>query len=277
MAENSSLLRLLDIMARLRSVDGGCPWARAQNFASIAPYTIEEAHEVADAIIRDDTDALCDELGDLLFQIVFHAQLAEERGMFNFDAVAHKAVDKMQHRHPHVFGDSDAPSTPEAARVQWNAIKSRERNDASGNGQSPSLMDDVPPALPALTRAVKLQQQAARVGFDWDASPDALQLILDKLTEEIDELRSELDAPIRALHRIQDEFGDVFFVLANLARHLGISPESAAASGNDKFSYRFKWMEEHVKAKGESLATMSSDALDALWHAAKRATSGHDS
>ncbi len=254
--------KLRTIMADLRTPETGCPWDLAQNFASIAPYTLEEAYEVVDAIERDDMDALKEELGDLLLQVVFHARLAEEQGLFDFDDVAASISDKMTRRHPHVFG-RDSADNADAVAQSWEAIKQAEKQE---KGQkSDSLMDDVPLSLPGLTRAVKLQKNAAKLGFDWqEAAP-----ILAKLQEEIGELQAAMASGDKG--QIQDEYGDVLFVMANLARHLKLDPETAIRQGNDKFSNRFKWMEKEAKANSLDLASQSLTSWEALWQKAKKA------
>jgi len=247
---------LLALMARLRDPERGCPWDRAQDFATIAPYTLEEAYEVADAIARDEPAALRDELGDLLFQVVFHAQMAQERGWFDFQAVAAGIVDKMIRRHPHVFG---AQSVDDAAAqtAAWEAIKARERGDAA-------TLDGIPLALPALTRAAKLQRRAARVGFDW---PD-LPPVLAKLHEELDELKAAMEA--REGHaRLTEELGDLLFSAVNLARHLDIDPEAALRAANAKFEARFRALEAALAAGGRGPAGASLAELDALWEQVK--------
>jgi len=251
----SAIDRLLDLMARLRDPEIGCPWDRAQSFATIAPYTIEEAYEVADAIRRGDLDALKDELGDLLFQVVFHARMAEEEGRFAFDDVAQAIVDKMIRRHPHVF----SPAGGE--RPSWEAIKAAERQ---AKGGTTSALDGVAATLPALTRAVKLQDRAARVGFDW---PEALQ-VLDKLEEEIAELRAEILAGER--DKARAELGDLLFACANLARHLDALPEDMLAAANAKFERRFHAIEAALAGQGRHAQDATLDELEALWQAAKR-------
>ena len=253
---------LLEVMARLRDPQGGCPWDREQNFSTIAPYTIEEAYEVADAIARRDPAALKDELGDLLFQVVFHARMAEEAGMFAFDDVAGAIADKMERRHPHVFGGAEVASVA-AQNEAWEAHKAAERRDrALATGVAESVLDGVAQALPALLRADKIQKRAARIGFDW---PEA-RPVFDKLKEEIAELETELQksAERRAL---EDEMGDILFAAANLARKLDIDPEAALRHATAKFERRFRRVEtlaaEH--AVGSDL-----DALEALWQQVKR-------
>jgi MazG family protein len=256
------LARLLEIMARLRDPEHGCPWDREQNFSTIAPYTIEEAYEVADAIARRDPAALKDELGDLLFQVVFHARMAEEAGMFAFDDVARAIADKMERRHPHVFGAAEVASVA-AQNEAWEAHKAAERRDrALATGVAESVLDGVAHALPALLRADKIQKRAARIGFDW---PDA-RPVFDKLNEEIAELETELQKPAER-RALEDEMGDILFAAANLARKLDIDPEAALRHATAKFERRFRRVEtlaaEH--AVGSDL-----DALEALWQQVKR-------
>ncbi len=254
----AELRRLLDIMAALRDPRSGCPWDRVQSFATIAPYTIEEAYEVADAIARQDFAALRDELGDLLFQVVYHARMAEEEGRFAFADVAAAIADKMLRRHPHVFGD--AATRDEAAQtVAWEAGKQAER---AARGESGTLAG-VPLALPALTRAAKLTSRAARVGFDW---PDA-GAVLDKLEEEAAELRAELPGADR--QRLTDEVGDLLFVLANLARRLALDPESCLRAANAKFARRFAAVEATLAAEGRTPEEATLDEMEAAWAAAK--------
>jgi len=257
--------RLIAIMARLRAKEGGCPWDLEQNFATIAPYTIEEAYEVADAIQREDRGALREELGDLLLQVVYHARMAEEEGSFAFDDVATAIADKMVARHPHVFGDKEVDGAAAQTRM-WEEFKTRERAaKAAASGKPPSVLDDVPLALPALMRAEKLQKRAARVGFDW---PDPRQ-VLDKLEEEIRELRAEIDQGGTPA-RVADEVGDLLFVLANLARHLKVDPEAALRGCNAKFERRFRFIEEALAAEGRTPKEASLDEMESLWQAAKR-------
>ena len=250
---------LLDLMARLRSPDG-CPWDREQTFASIAPYTVEEAYEVADAIARDDRADLRDELGDLLFQVVFHAQMAKEAGDFDFADVARGVVAKMTRRHPHVFGDASLRTAHEQTAA-WEAIKADERS--AKLTASAGLLSDVPLALPALTRAVKLSRRAARVGFVWAQIGE----VIAKLQEEVAELEAEVaagDAPA-----MTDELGDVLFVCANIARHLDIDPEAALRGANAKFTRRFEYIERALAAAGRTPADADLAEMESLWQAAK--------
>ena len=260
----TELGRLLAIMARLRDPQAGCPWDLEQNFATIAPYTIEEAYEVADAIDRGDLDDLCDELGDLLLQVVFHARMAEEQGAFAFADVARSISDKMVRRHPHVFAQVQADDATEVLR-NWDAIKRAERA-AKGN-QDASALAGIARGLPEWQRALKLQSRAARTGFDWpDPAP-----VLDKAAEELEELRAEFArGPVddnRA--RLQEELGDLLFVCANLARHAGIDPGTALRSANQKFERRFRAMEAQASAAGTSLQALPLAAQEALWQRAK--------
>jgi len=246
-------------MARLRDPAGGCPWDQVQDFASIAPYTIEEAYEVADAIGRGpDPATLRDELGDLLFQVVYHARMAEERGWFGFAEVAHSIAAKMIRRHPHVFGEAAARDA-RAQTLAWEAVKATERAARAETG----TLAGVPPGLPALTRAAKLTRRAARIGFDW---PDAAS-VLDKLEEEAAELRAELAAGAR--DRLADEVGDLLFVLANLARKLDFDPEATLAAANRKFEGRFAQVEARLAARGLAPADVPLEAMEAEWQAVK--------
>jgi MazG family protein len=256
--------RLLAIMARLRDPAHGCPWDLEQNFATIAPYTIEEAYEVADAIERGDLAALRDELGDLLFQVVFHGRMAEEQGLFAFDDIAHGCADKMERRHPHVFGDAEIADAA-VQTVAWEAIKAAERAAKGGGTAHPiSALDGVTPALPALTRAAKIQGRAARVGFDWD---DALP-VLDKIVEEADELRAEIAAG-SAQDRLDEELGDLLFAVTNLARKLDLDAEGSLRRATLKFERRFRGIEERLHAAGQTAADQSLATLDQLWDAVK--------
>lgn len=260
--------RLKTIMAALRHPETGCPWDLKQDFASIAPYTLEEAYEVVDAIERGDTQDLRQELGDLLLQVVFHAQMAEEQGDFNFDDVANAISDKMERRHPHVFGDIQVDGT-DAVNANWEDIKAAERAEKHTNGdvsdQPDSLMDDIPIPLPGLTRAVKLQKRAARVGFDWQTAAP----ILAKLREEIDEFSAEMQAETQDKARLTDEFGDMLFVMANIGRHLKLDPETAVRSTNAKFERRFRFIEQKATQNGQSLDDLSLDEMEAYWTQSK--------
>jgi len=253
--QQTEMARLMQIMARLRDPVQGCPWDQAQSFDSIAPYTIEEAYEVADAIARRDFTSLPDELGDLLFQVVYHARLAEEAGLFDFADVAKAISDKMVRRHPHVFGSA----TVEEADF-WEAGKARERGAAG-------VLAGVPHNLPALTRAEKLSKRAARVGFDW---PD-VATVLAKLDEEVGELRAELAGADP--DRLEDELGDMFFVLANLARKLKLDPEACLARANAKFAARFNAVERLLAAQGVTPADAGLERMEAAWQVVKKSLS----
>nr|WP_319948718.1 nucleoside triphosphate pyrophosphohydrolase [uncultured Shimia sp.] len=256
---NGGMPRLLEIMRRLRDPDTGCPWDVAQDFKTIAPYTIEEAYEVADAIERESWGELKGELGDLLFQSVFHAQMAQEKGLFSFDDVADTMSDKMVARHPHVFGDETRDKSAEQQVKDWETVKAAER---AGKAQQGAL-EGVALGLPALLRAVKLQKRAARVGFDW---PDISQVV-DKIVEEAGELSEARDT--LGQQEIEEEFGDLLFVMANLARHLNIEPESALRQANIKFERRFAGVEAKLADLGKRPEQSSLEEMDALWDAVK--------
>ncbi len=260
-ADDGALARLVAIMARLRAPEGGCPWDREQTFATIAPYTIEEAYEVADAIEDGDPARLRAELGDLLFQVVFHARLAEEQGWFAFDDVAAAIADKLTARHPHVFADAKYADAAEQTAA-WEAMKAQERHSAGDRG----TLADVPLALPALARAGKLGRRASRVGFDW---PDAAGTRA-KVQEEL----AEMDAAVReeSTERQAEELGDLLFAIANWARHLQIDPENALRAANSKFGIRFRHMEALAAADGRELVDLDAAAWDRLWNAAKTAS-----
>jgi ATP diphosphatase len=258
--------RLIEIMAALRTPKTGCPWDLEQTFATIAPYTIEEAYEVADAIARNDREDLCDELGDLLLQVVFHAQMAEEEGAFAFGDVVQAITEKMIRRHPHVFADGDG-RTADVVKGQWDRIKAAERAAKAGNGEprQQSALDGVPVALPALTRALKLQAKASRVGFDWN-DPHA---VLAKIREETDEIEAALATGSK--EEIAGEIGDLLFAVTNLARHIDADPEDSLRGTNRKFERRFAWIEDVLARQGLKPEDSCLDELDALWNAAKAA------
>ncbi|MCI3134978.1 nucleoside triphosphate pyrophosphohydrolase [Phenylobacterium aquaticum] len=253
--------RLLAIMARLRDPQGGCPWDLEQSFATIAPYTVEEAYEVADAIERHNLSDLREELGDLLFQVVFHARMAEEQNAFAFDDVVEAICEKMLRRHPHVFGEAEARTSDEQTAA-WEVIKAQER---ATKGKAESLLDDVPAGLPAMTRAVKLSKRAASVGFVWPTITE----VMDKLHEEVGELEAEIAAGDR--EKARAELGDVLFVAANIARTLDIDPEDALRATNAKFSRRFRFIEAALRERGKTPAQSDLAEMDALWNAAKAA------
>ena len=262
---------LLHLMARLRDPQSGCPWDLKQTYASIVPYTLEEAYEVADAIERADFEHLPGELGDLLFQVVYYSQLAQEEGRFEFAAVVDGITRKLIRRHPHVFVDGDLYGAPDPARLEeaavkqrWEQLKAEERAAKAAVPEQLSLLDDVPQALPALSRAVKLQKRMAQVGFDW---PDALPVV-DKVREELDEVleaMSENDP-----QAISEEVGDLLFVVTNLARHLKVDPESALRAANAKVERRFRFIEQALREAQRPIENCTLDELDALWGEAKK-------
>ncbi len=272
MKPSGDITRLLDIMAALRQPETGCPWDVEQDFESIKPYTIEEAYEVADAIERNDPEDLCDELGDLLLQVVFHAQMADEQGLFKFDDVVMAITSKMVRRHPHVFAQGDA-KTGKDVKIRWDEIKADEKQqrverrrarglpDEHKNG----LLDQVSRAMPANEEALKIQKKASKVGFDWN-DPN---LVLDKMEEEIAELRAEVAA--NNAKKIADEMGDMMFVLVNLARHLDVNPEMALRDTNTKFRNRFSYIEQELKKAGTSMSDASLEVMENLWQEAKTA------
>lgn len=258
--EQAGFRRLMEIMRRLRDPATGCPWDIEQDFSSIAPYTIEEAYEVADAIERGEMGELRDELGDLLLQVVYHSQMAQEAGIFGFDDVVDSISTKMYNRHPHVFGDESREKSAAQQVKDWEQIKAAER----GKAKSTSALDGVATGLPALTRAVKLQNRAARVGFDWPET----RMVLDKIIEEATELTEARDQ--LGKEEIEEEFGDLLFVMANLARHLDIEPETALRSANTKFTRRFNGVETLLKVDGKSPHESNLEEMDALWNEVKR-------
>lgn len=269
------LSTLLAIMAKLRDPDTGCPWDVEQDFASIAPYTIEEAYEVADAIARGDKHDLCDELGDLLLQVVFHARMAQEEGSFAFPDVVAAVVTKMIRRHPHVFGDVDRDN-PIAVKARWEDIKAEEKAEKRtrmiANGQvadtPASAIDGVPGTLPAVQRAFKLQAKAARVGFDW---PDAAAVI-DKVREETEEVAQELAETPQNKDRLEDEIGDLMFVAVNLARKLDIDPNVALERTNAKFIKRFQWLEDSLRDTDTPVGKADLETMEEAWIQAKTNT-----
>lgn len=252
--------KLLEIMAKLRAPEGGCPWDLEQDFATIAPYTIEEAYEVAEAIAKGDMTGLREELGDLLLQVVFHSQMANEEKLFSFEDVAAAINDKMIRRHPHVFGDADIKNA-DAQTANWETIKAAER----GKKEKTRVLDDVPAALPALMRAQKLQGRAARVGFDW---PDVTG-VMAKVREELEEAQEAMDA--NDAEHTAEEIGDLLFAVVNLARFTGVDAEDALRRANAKFTRRFEAVEDGVKARGKPWDATTLDEMEALWVAAKDA------
>jgi nucleoside triphosphate diphosphatase len=276
---------LIALMARLRDPNGGCPWDREQTFASIAPYTIEEAYEVADAIEHGSPDKLRDELGDLLFQVVFHARMAEERGWFDFAAVAGSIHDKLVRRHPHVFAGASVAGAEEQTRT-WEELKARERAEASQRheGGDAGTLADVPRALPALTRAGKLGRRASRVGFDWESAPQVREKVAEELaeTDEAVSACAAQDSKGEALDRsaardsehVKEELGDLLFALANWGRHLGVDAEQALRGANGKFESRFRIMEALASAQGRALESFTAAEWEALWAQAKKRAAG---
>ena len=270
MKPSKDISRLIEIMAALRDPKSGCPWDIVQSFETIKPYTIEEAYEVADAIERKDMHDLCDELGDLLLQVVFHARIAEEAGAFSFGDVVNAVTTKMIRRHPHVFAVSDA-STPEAVKLQWDEIKSAEKRERAERRARSGLTEDfkaghlgsVQRSFPALTEALKLQERAAKVGFDW-SEPEP---ILDKIEEEIGELREALQEGRQ--DKVADELGDLIFALVNIGRHVDADPETALRGTNTKFRRRFKHIETELEKSGETLEDATLERMEELWQAAK--------
>ena len=259
---NGGMPRLLEIMARLRDPDTGCPWDIEQTFATIAPYTIEEAYEVADAIAQNDMAELEGELGDLLLQVVYYTQMGREDGLFTFDSVVKKIADKMIDRHPHVFGDDSRDKSADQQTRDWEKIKAAER--AAKGKQQTGTLDGVALGLPALMRAVKLQKRAARVGFDWPSTDQ----VIDKIKEEAAELVEA--RATKTAQDVEEEFGDLLFVMANLARHLNIDPEAALRATNAKFIRRFEGVEAALHQRGKTPAQSDLEEMDALWNAVKR-------
>ncbi|WP_025898965.1 nucleoside triphosphate pyrophosphohydrolase [Sneathiella glossodoripedis] len=257
-----SITALLEIMEKLRDPNGGCPWDLEQTFSTIAPHTIEEAYEVAEAIADNDMQELKSELGDLMFQVVFYAQMAKEAGDFTFDDVVQGITEKMINRHPHVFGQKDI-QTAEAQTLAWEETKAAERA-AKNNGAEISVLDGVAKTLPAMTRALKLQNRAARVGFDWPS----IEPVQEKIIEELQELQSEIksDAPT---DRLEDEFGDLLFAVVNLGRHLKLDPEKALSRTNRKFVSRFQSVEQEIKNQGKKIEESTLEEMDRLWNEAK--------
>ncbi|MGM4909614.1 nucleoside triphosphate pyrophosphohydrolase [Rhizobiales bacterium] len=270
MEPSKDISRLIEIMAALRDPETGCPWDIVQNFETIKPYTIEEAYEVADAIERKDMDDLCDELGDLLLQVVFHARMAEEAGEFSFGDVVEAITRKMIRRHPHVFARSDA-DTPDAVKKQWDEIKQAEKRERTERRALRGITEDfktgflgsVQRSFPALTEALKLQERAAKVGFDWSAP----EPILDKIEEEVDELRVALREGDKS--KVSDELGDLIFAVVNIGRHVKADPEQALRGTNTKFRRRFNHIETVLDAEGESLEAASLERMEEIWQAAK--------
>jgi nucleoside triphosphate diphosphatase len=262
--EQNQLERLLEIMRSLRDPEHGCPWDRAQTLASIVPHTLEEAYELVEAIESGDRDSLRDELGDLLFQVVFYAQIAAEQDWFDFAAIVAGLSDKLERRHPHVFGEQAGHVPVDRLNQQWEAIKKEERR-GKGDANDASVLAAVSNTLPAMVRARKLQKRAATVGFDWPETGP----VLAKVEEELDELSAELAGDVNR-ERIEEEFGDFLFACVNLARHIGVNPETALRRANRKFETRFRYIEEQLRARGRNPDTASLEEMDALWDEAKR-------
>jgi ATP diphosphatase len=266
MTPSRDIGRLIEIMAALRDPETGCPWDKEQNFATIAPYTVEESHEVADAIARNDLGDLREELGDLLLQVAYHARMAEEIGAFAFGDVVEAITAKMIRRHPHVFGNEEARAAG-AAKGFWDKIKAEEKRDrVARHPESRSVLESVSAGQPALARAVKLQAKAGTFGFDWN-DPKA---VLDKLREETVEIEAEIEQEPRSSDRIEDEIGDLLFTVANLARHLKVDPDHALRRTNAKFIRRFSAIERGLAEAGRTLGEASLDEMEALWRQAKR-------
>jgi ATP diphosphatase len=264
MKPSRNIRQLIEIMAALRTPGSGCPWDLEQNFATIAPYTLEEAYEVADAIARGDFDDLREELGDLLLQVVFHARMAQEQGEFDFGDVVEAITGKLIRRHPHVFGEVRG-LTPQEVEGQWDRIKEQEKTAPSGKNGPAGALAGVPVALPALTRALKLQAKAGKVGFDWN-DPMA---VLAKIREECDEIAAEIEAG--DTDKASTEVGDLLFAVVNLARHLGADPEATLRAANQKFERRFAAIERALAARGRAPQDATLAEMDALWDAAKAA------
>ncbi|NVN86444.1 MAG: nucleoside triphosphate pyrophosphohydrolase [Rhodopseudomonas sp.] len=270
MTPSRDIARLLEIMAQLRTPGTGCPWDIEQDFASIAPYTIEEAFEVAEAISRNDLDDLRDELGDLLLQVVFHARIAEERAAFSFGDVVEAITAKMIRRHPHVFPDSEGRIAPAHVEGVWDRIKAEEKAERAARRSEPvpaladSVLAGVKPGQPALSRAMELQRKASSVGFDWNDPRE----VLSKIREEADEIEAALDRGDHA--EVAAETGDLMFALVNLARHVGADPETALRGTNQKFERRFSYIERQLASQGRALEAASLPEMDALWNEAKR-------
>lgn len=261
----SELSRLLDIMARLRDPDTGCPWDVKQTMKSLTRYTIEEAYEVVDAIENGSTIEIKEELGDLLFHIVFYSHIAQEANAFTFSEVARTVSDKLIRRHPHVFGENKTALSDEALNAQWDTIKAAEKRNRVPNGEAQSLLDSVPTGMPALMYAQKIQKACAKVGFDWpEVSP-----VLDKVREEVDEIQQELDAAERQQHRIEEEIGDALFAMVNLARHCNVDADTALRRASTKFATRFKGVEVHAKRQVDDLSSLSLAQMEALWQQIK--------
>lgn len=262
MTTASPLQRLLTIMKTLRDPQHGCAWDTKQTFASIAPYTLEETYEVLDAIEREDYDDLREELGDLLFQVVFYAQMGQEQGLFDFDAICNAISDKLERRHPALFAPGSATKDVDQHLAQWETLKAKERADKALY----SVLDDIPSALPALMKAHKIQKRCASVGFDWTT----LKPVLDKVYEEIDEVMFEVNQPVVDQDKLGEEIGDMLFATVNLARHLGHKAENALQAANRKFERRFRQVEQIIAASGISMEQASLEQMEAAWQQVKQ-------
>lgn len=260
MSQNTSIQRLLDIMNQLRDPKRGCSWDKEQTFATIAPYTLEETYEVLDAIHRNDFDDLRDELGDLLFQVVFYSRMADEQNLFNFDDVCNAINDKLERRHPHVFG-TQITTNPQEIGASWEKRKGEERAEKSQF----SVLDDIPDVLPALMKAYKIQKRCASVGFDWNT----LGPVLDKVHEEIDEVMHEAKQAVIDRPKLEEELGDLLFATVNLTRHLGHKAESALQAANRKFERRFRQVEQIIQRSGRTLEQTTLDEMEAVWQQVK--------
>ena len=261
MSSSDSLSRLLSIMQRLRDPQAGCPWDKQQTFASIAPYTLEETYEVIDAIAREDYTELKSELGDLLYQVVFYAQMASEQGLFDFHDICAAISDKLERRHPHIFGEASAGNSTEVL-ARWEQIKSAERAEKAQH----SALDDIPHSLPALMRAHKIQRRCSAVGFDWTS----LGPVLDKVHEEIDEVMHEAQQAVVDEAKLEEEVGDLLFATVNLSRHLGVKAEVALQKANLKFERRFREVERIVAARGLQMTGVDLDTMEEVWQEVKR-------
>lgn len=264
---STAIERLLSVMKTLRDPQNGCPWDRKQTFDSITPYTLEETYEVLDAISRKDFDDLRGELGDLLFQVVFYAQMAQERGLFDFSDVCNAISDKLERRHPQIFADAALPPDSRAALASWEQTKAQERSEKDRH----SPLDDIPDVLPALMKAQKIQQRCASVGFDWGS----LGPVVDKVYEEIDEVMHETRQPVVDEEKLGEEIGDLLFATVNFSRHLGIKAERALQDANRKFSRRFRHVEQIVAESGKTLEQATLEEMEAAWQQVKQQEKSH--